>query len=400
MVNIDLISIIVFYGILLIFFFKNKKRFTIQSKVFALYKTKLGINLMDRIAQKFPRFMKVVGYFGTFVGFAGMIFIFFFLIKETLKFLYKPGAQPPLAPVLPGVHIPGAPTLSFWHWIIAIFIVAIVHEFSHGMLARTHKIKIKSSGFAFLGPILAAFVEPDEKQLNKKPLIQQLSVFAAGPFSNIVLGFLFLLILSNITAPIAASFYLPAGITVNGYLEGYPAEKSGVDLPFTILSINNKPTKDFIGFLNVTTKIKPGDEVYISTDKGNFSLVAAANPENKSRGFMGVTGFQQKKDVKEKYKGKEVWVKVFMWFNLLIMWLFLINIGVGLFNLLPLGPVDGGRMFMTTALAIFKDKRVALRIFAIVSWICLLLIFINLWPWIVKLFNWIVKIFILLIALI
>jgi len=400
MVNIDFISIVVFYGLLLLFFFKNKSKFTIQAKVFALYKTKLGLNLMDKIAKKFPRFMKIVGYVGTVVGFGGMGFIFYFLVKETLKFVTKPGAQPPLAPVLPGIYIPGAPTLSFWHWIIAIFVVAVVHEFSHGVLARTHKIKIKSSGFAFMGPILAAFVEPDEKQLQKKSVMKQLSVFAAGPFSNLVLGALFLLLLANITGPAVASIHSADGIIVNGFIDGYPAEKLNIELPFTILKINGQDTKDFIGFLNATTKIKPGDEVNIVTDKGQFSLVAAENPENKSKGFMGVTGFQQKKNVIEKYKGKEWLVKIFMWINLLITWLFIINVGVGLFNLLPLGPVDGGRMFLTAAMAIFKNKKIAMRTFAVVSWICLLLIFINLWPWIVKLFNWIIKIFILLVALV
>ncbi|MEK6816346.1 MAG: M50 family metallopeptidase, partial [Nanoarchaeota archaeon] len=297
-----------------------------------------------------------------------------------------------------GVSIPGVPTLSFWHWIIAIFLVALVHEFSHGVLARVHKIKIQSSGFAFMGPILAAFVEPDEKEMASKKTMQQLSVLAAGPFSNMVLGLIFLLILNFFTGPLTGSMFQPGGITVSSYMEGYPAEATGLKTPLTILKINGEDTMDFVQFVNVSSRIKPGDEVLLSTDKGDAKLVAAENPDNKSKGFMGVSGFQQDKKVKEEFRGYGFWPHVMLWFNVLIGWLFLINIGVGMFNLLPLGPVDGGRIFLTSMLAVFKDKRISMKIFAVVSWLCILLIFINLWPWIMKLFSWLAKIFFLVVG--
>ena len=47
--------------------------------------------------------------------------------------------------------------------ISALAIVAIPHEFAHGIFARLNNLRVKSSGFALFGPILAAFVEPDEK---------------------------------------------------------------------------------------------------------------------------------------------------------------------------------------------------------------------------------------------
>src|SRR3989338_644264 len=84
---------------------------------------------------------------------------------------------------------------SFLHWIISLFIIAIIHEFSHGVIARVYNIKIKSSGFAFLGPIPAAFVEPDEKKMEKSSAKAQLSILAAGSFSNILLALLVILIL-------------------------------------------------------------------------------------------------------------------------------------------------------------------------------------------------------------
>ena len=38
-------------------------------------------------------------------------------------------------------------------------------------------------------------------------------------------------------------------------------------------------------------------------------------------------------------------------------WLYILNLGIGLFNLLPLGPVDGGRMLQTALLRFFSEKR-------------------------------------------
>src|SRR3989344_6122478 len=192
--NLDLIFAIIFYGIIYILFLKFRNKFEIQNKIFVLYKTKLGLKSMDSLAKKYPRILNFLGYISILVGFVGIIFIFYILIDGTLKLIITPASQPVLSPVLPGVQIPGLPNLSFWHWIISILIVATVHEFCHGVYSRLSGVKIKSSGFAFLGPILAAFVEPDEKQMNKKSTKQQLAILSAGPFSNIVVGFVVLAI--------------------------------------------------------------------------------------------------------------------------------------------------------------------------------------------------------------
>ena len=80
------------------------------------------------------------------------------------------------------------------------------------------------------------------------------------------------------------------------------------------------------------------------------------------------------------------------------MWLFLISVGVGLFNLLPLGPVDGGRMIYSLGLIFFSEK-VAKRILLFASLVCLALIIINMIPWIEKLINFIWGILILVFTL-
>ena len=76
----------------------------------------------------------------------------------------------------------------------------------------------------------------------------------------------------------------------------------------------------------------------------------------------------------------------------LFFWLFNISVGVGLFNLLPLGPVDGGRMFYTAMLK-FMSKKKALNILSIVSLIIFAMILINMLPFFTRLLNFLVSIF-------
>jgi len=379
--NWDLISILIFYGILITLYLKYRNKFTVQGKIFVLYKTKWGLNLMDKFSKYFPRLQKVIAQIGVYVGFASMVFIFYILIQETIKFIIIPGTPPPLAPVLPGVKIAGAPVLSFWHWIISIFIVAGLHEFSHGLVARLYKIPVKSSGFAFLGPILAAFVEPNEQVMQKKKRKEQLAVFAAGPFSNIIFAGIILLILMFIVSPFLVKIYDNNGVTITDATEGYPLYASEIDLPFTVYSLNGEETLSATDFLNKTYYLKPGDTAILETDQGEIEITTVPHPQNESIAFFGMAGIEQEITLKEEYSYLEKYDGFINWIKILLVWLFLISFGIGLFNLLPLGPVDGGRMFYTLALVIFKKEIIAKKLLTVLSLFLLLLILISLVPW-------------------
>jgi membrane-associated protease RseP (regulator of RpoE activity) len=392
--NYDLLFALIFYALILAFFIIKRDKFKIQGKIVLLYPTKIGLNLMDRAAKIKPELLKVIGYAGVIIGLIGMAFIFYTLVQGAYQTFFVPKAPPTVAPVLPGIKIPGVPTLTFWHWIVAIMITAVVHEFSHGVFARLFHIKIKSSGFALFGPILAAFVEEDEGMKHIKPK-KQLAILAAGPFANIITGAIFLIVLILITGPLQMGIAEPQGVIVNEIKTGYPAEEAGMKAPITLYEINGQETLDPLNFTKATSTIKPMEEITIKTDKGTYTFTTAVNPENASRGFIGIGGFEQKVGIKNSVEDTygNLLPKSLMWINLMVMWLFVINIGVGLFNLLPLGPVDGGRMFYLVMLMITKNEKKSLKIFGAASLICLMLIIINLLPWITKLFSFLVGIF-------
>jgi membrane-associated protease RseP (regulator of RpoE activity) len=385
--NWDLVSVLVFYFVLLIIYYSYKSKFETQG-LFVMYRTKFGLNLMDYIAKKFPRLVRGLSYIGIVTGFFGMAFILYFLVKETIKLVFVPGTPSALAPVLPGIEIPGAPALSFWHWVITIFVAAVVHEFAHGVVSRAINVPIKSSGFAFMGPLLAAFVEPEEHVLEKKSTWGKLGVFAAGPFSNIILGIIVLLFVLCVFSPFLGLIYDSNGINVGTMAEDEAMSQSGIEVPFTITSINGEEVLSLEEFLKETKEIKPGDEVVVGTDRGEYNVVVGEHPDDSSIGYFGILGLEENIVLKENFEFLDPIDGMFEWLQLLLMWLFMISIGVGLFNLLPLGPVDGGRMFHSLCLVFFNEK-VSKILLNIISFACLALIIINMIPWIEKLLGFI-----------
>ena len=202
--NIEIISIIVFLLFLLFVLYYWRRNVAVQKILFpilyfAMFRTKFGIKFMKSFSKKHPKLVSALGVIGVYIGFLGMAFIAWALIWNLIQTIMSPVAVQGVALVLP-FKAKGVFYVPFFYWIISIFVLAIVHEFAHGVVAKRYGVKIKSSGFAFfcifIPLIPAAFVEPDEKTLVKKTRMQQLSVFAAGPLANVILGIACLLILT------------------------------------------------------------------------------------------------------------------------------------------------------------------------------------------------------------
>lgn len=340
-------AIFIFYAIVILFLALKRKSWGVQNKIIILYRTRFGLKLIDKISTKFREGVILLGYVGVGAGYLGMAVISYVLIKNIIDLIFVPKAVSGVSLVLPGINVPGMGILPFWHWLVAIFVIAVVHEFSHGIVAKAHGISVKSTGIVFLGPIIGAFVEPDEKKMSRHSDIQQYSVFAAGPFSNIILAAVALMLLTWIFTPLQQSLVEPNGFTFDAYYnDSFPIATAGV-VPGTIINgINGKAVSDFTQFSDEISCVKPGDKLELSTEKGSYSLILATNPENPAKGFMGITQIRNEFEVKEAYAagvGNVLYVVV-DWFNVFLKWLFLLSLGIGLFNLLPLPIVDGGRM--------------------------------------------------------
>ncbi len=390
MVNLDLLFLVGFGFLLLIIVLFNKKSVEFQKIAFPLlyvvmYRTKLGLKAMDVFAKKFGKTLRYLQYIVIFIGFLGMAAIIFFLLKGMFDYLFKEGL-PPVGILLPGVEVaPGLPTISFWHFIIAIFVLAVVHEFSHGIFARYYDVKVKSSGFAVFGillPILpAAFVEPDEEQLSKRKKREQLAVLAAGSFANFLTATVVFLIFILIVAPWTNGMVSFNDVEVVKVEENKPAFNAGIKENERIISLNNRIINNVSDFVDEMSKVKPGNNVMIATDKNNYEFKSEENPNNASRAYIGIfvqPVMEFKDDVVNKYGNG--FIKTAFWFRYLLFWIWVANVGVGLFNLLPLGIVDGGKMFYLALLFFIKDENKSKRVWKYVGIALGILILIALLP--------------------
>jgi hypothetical protein len=359
--------VLLFYIVIAIIVYINRKKFEVEGGFVLLYRTQFGIKFIERFTEKHKEFLKIVGYTAIGVGFLGMILISGLLIKGLYELLFVPTAPPTLSLVIPGVQIPGSPIfVPFWYGIIALFIVIVVHEFGHGIIAKSHGLKIKNTGFGFLGPLPLAFVEPDEAQVVKKESIVQQSIFAAGPFFNGLLVAVILILSLLIINPIISTMVTSQGVSFNSIQDGFPAQQYGVQKNVVYTSFNGIPVNDTNEFIAAASCIKPNDNVTISNSNSSVSLIATANPTDKNKGYMGVTGMSTNFVLKSQqwwYKG--IYDILFVIANL-FEWIATLSLGIGLANLLPLGPVDGGRMLNKAAIDI-NGKKKGVKIWAAIS---------------------------------
>ena len=381
--------IILFYLAVVLFLFFQRKKLDVQAKVIFLYRMKWGLAWMDKYASKFREWVILLGYIGVGAGYVGLILISFILFKNLFDLATKPEAVSGVSLVLPGIDVPGMGILPFWYWIIAIFVIAIVHEFAHGIVARAHRVEVKNTGLVFFGPILGAFVEPDEKKLRKEQDIVQYSVLAAGSFSNILLAIVAMIVLGLVLTPLQERMVTPTGFTFDAYAaESLPFAQAGIAPGTLITGINGVATTEFQAFGEELTAFKPGQKIIVMTAEREYALTLAPHPDNPRKPYLGIQEIHNEFDINEPYASGagKIFYALLNWLMGFLRWLFLLSLGIGLFNLLPLPIVDGGRMAQVF-LHKLKGADVGERRYRQVSVFFLLVLLLNLFfPLLVKLF--------------
>lgn len=338
--------IILFYLGIVILVYSNRKKFEIQAKIIAMYRTKFGINAIHNFAKKHSEIIKIFGYIGIGIGFIGMITISVFMLISLWNLFFTPNAPPAVTPVIPGVRIPGSPIfVPFGYGIIALFIVVLVHEFSHGIVAAAHGLKVKNTGIVFFGPLIGAFVEPDEKEMKKRSDVVNYSITAAGPFSNIILGGIAILLMMFVFSPLHGVLSVDTGVGFEEVQNNTPAMAVGLYPNMTIVKADNVQIKNSQDFENFLLKVLPNQTVAFTSDKNEtFVLTTTARPDNPSRGYLGIIGVHTATKLKNDsliFKASDATTSVIV---TLLLWIYILSLGIGLANLLPLGPVDGGRI--------------------------------------------------------
>ncbi|KZX10347.1 site-2 protease family protein [Methanobrevibacter curvatus] len=306
-----------------------------------MWRTNRFNKFIDKLANISPKFWKWYMNIGVVVSFIGMILICYMLIVS----LNTLTTAPSVSLVLPGVEVPGSPIfIPFASGIFAMACLIIVHEFGHGIIARVSKIDIKSVGLFLLAILPGAFVEPDDEEIEKLDKPAKMRIFAAGSIGNLSFALICILVLSFIgSVAIPANFH-EEGVLIHNVAENSPSSNILKD-NMLIKEINGKDINTAEDFTNTLKTLKPNDEAIISTNQGVFHVNLSSNPANPSIGFLGVfiqSKLSVNKDVSNIWGNSIPWI----WFYLteIFYWLLLLNISVGLFNLLPIRGLDGGHL--------------------------------------------------------
>ncbi|WP_297070277.1 site-2 protease family protein [Thermococcus sp.] len=331
----------------------------------AMWRTKRLLGFIDSLAGKAKKLWRVYGDIGIVVGFGGMSYVFYVLFKTAMSALRTRGVAQGVQLVIPGVTIP------LWYGLIALIVVMIVHELSHGIVARADGLPLKSVGLVLLAVIPGAFVEPDEEELGKAHLRTRLRVYGAGSMANIVTALLALLVINLLVSPVLQ----PAGIAVSGVLENSPAygvlHKGDV-----IVAMDGQTIKDLTHFIQFMNKTRPGQEITLTVlrrgERLNIMLKLGTYPGKPNKGYIGIYPAQ---NVISRVGHREIILPLFF----TLYWIYVLNLGIGFMNLFPLVPLDGGKM-LDDVLKAFLPKSVANPLRYLTIGTGLVLLALNLWP--------------------
>ncbi len=394
-------SLIILLAIIAAVWILDRKNFKREGIMF-LRRTEKGLKFIDAFAKKHQRFFRLFGTIGIILSFgalgvayvrreqkksaftaalaafiAGFVFLLFIANMNNLPALFSslfglsglmmlelvlglvktvslgPAAPPVVQPVLPICGVNGIFCVPIEFWLVSIFIILVVHEFSHAFVSRAEGIHVKSLGYGFMAVIPVGFAEPDEGELKKTASIKRSRIFAAGSFSNFITAIISIILFTGASF-LTSAIYTNTGITYNTVITGTPAD---ISLPHngTITEVNSREVKNAGELTEVMNGVFPGSDISIIVDGRRHVIKTAQDPNNASRAFIGISGIDNIIVPKEQFAGiAGGWLQsVLLYLYSLFKWLFFLNLGIGLFNLLPLKPLDGGLIFEEIAKEFF-----------------------------------------------
>jgi membrane-associated protease RseP (regulator of RpoE activity) len=366
---------------------KNKVRAEVKLPLILIH-TPFGLEFFDKVAKW--RAAKIYADFNTYLMplITGLAI---FLILGSLAILVaNSAAREGVASIGPQANllIPGLnPYLPITYGWIALVVTIIIHEAGHGIVARVYNIRVDSTGIVlFLGLPIGAFVNIERDELNRATLKQKSAVLTAGPMNNMILAGVSLLalflVISTLTPlppdPSAPQFGVMV-MTVNG---GSLAQSIGMESESVIQYVGGQQVRT-IDDLGTLLRANLGTTVDITwINQGGETITRqAALPAavEQGRGVLGVTVTMLSPDpqavldryesafstnplalllpptiqqgavpysdlMAPKYESSALGSAYAPVANMLF-WLWFINFNVGIFNALPIGPLDGGQLY-------------------------------------------------------
>ncbi|MEI7650100.1 MAG: site-2 protease family protein [Methanomicrobiales archaeon] len=380
-----LVLLVAIYAAIAFVIHRNKlweDRIVFYGPIMAIRTKRVGF--FDKFAA-FRTFFRIYGSAGVIAVIIVSVFItvmLFISVRYTLMVQPEPTGiyKPQNLLLIPGLNEYVPSTFAVW---LAFVITIAVHEFGHAILCRVENIKVRTMGALIAVIPIGFFVEPDEEELEKTTGMPKVRMFGAGITNNLVVGFacfVLLILFMGLVTPLSTP-------VIHGIYKNYPAENAGIPTGSLVTAINGVPISsrgDISNFLNTT---KPGETLTLTIEKDkiikDYSLTLAAWPEayaGPPSGFMGVQ-YYDGDSVKSTIEGMLSPLGFFQFLIIpfandtsiqflrilafdtpetsyyqvpfygfwdmihLLFWCAWINLNVGIFNAIPMVPLDGGYIF-------------------------------------------------------
>jgi membrane-associated protease RseP (regulator of RpoE activity) len=313
-----------------------------------MYKNHGVSSTLDKIVSINRGAVSIFSNVSVVAGAAMMVFAVWFLVNNLINYFHANEQFSEVTLLIPGVTIRSVPNLVYF--LLAAPIVLVIHEVAHGIVARLEKIKVKSGGFAIIIALIAGFVEPDEEEFNRARRISKIRVIAAGSTSNMLFSFIIVgLLLFNpsfgnvleaLSPTLRGLFYNdPIGVPIVSVIEGSGAEKAGIKAGDIIVGINDTQVRTPQDLAKV--KLTPGEQVNVKVLRDgeliNLQVTIGRAEDDPNRGLIGIV-----RDMFPYMPPKvNFWIpwpqEVFMF----LLWLWMLSFFIGIFNMLPMLPLDG-----------------------------------------------------------
>jgi membrane-associated protease RseP (regulator of RpoE activity) len=258
----------------------------------------------------------------------------------------------PISPVIPVLTI-----RFYWlpYFFFAVAVIILSHELAHGIMARLANIPVLSTGLLAFLVFFGAFVEPDEKEFEKAPLLARLRMLAVGSSTNLVTAFLVLILTAGL-------FTAPTGILIHETVPNGPLDKAGLGRWDVIQAINGTPVVSYASFSNYMKNVTPGENLNLTVLQNNRvaykNITTIAAEDNASRAIVG--SLNSWASYQPSRLGLDQYTDINLYWTL--YWTYLLALSVAIFNMLPLFPFDGERVLYYPLAHFVKKRKRELRI--------------------------------------
>lgn len=410
---------------------ENKNRVRAEVKFpLILVHTPFGLDFFDRVAKtKAARiYAKFNIYLMPIITALALSLIAMSLIATFSNAAARAGERnlgPQSNLLIPGLN----PYLPWTYGWIALVVTIIIHEAGHGIVARVYNIKVESTGLLLiLGFPIGAFVNIAQEELSRTPLRQKSAILTAGPLNNMVTAVVSLIALYFIAStltPISVHNIPQYGVVVVGVGDHTLAGSIGLSKGSIVETVAGQKvhnTDDLGKFLRSNL----GNTVRIMwQDESGHQIIRSVNlPKfvEANHGILGISitnGVPDPVQVLNKYKDAftfrsnpiillfppTIVQEVVPYSDLMapkyhssilgpafpavanmIFWLMFFNFNVGIFNALPIGPLDGGQYYKSVIESRVnsktkKLKNVSLVITLVMTAVVVMSVFV---PWLMR----------------